>query len=277
LIEKLGKEAYEKIIAKAKYDFDITQDQFSTYFECHYNAVKPLMDTAILATRWGKPRHIALFGDILVKLCMKPFQNGEVTIQNTQYLHSLGATLLLNTIGVACVKYERFSELNKLLELSVPGGNFMGFNREPLLCLIGSQHWDYIDLQTWTGLSVIYPWSIFLFTKLRPHFSDFFTVDSEYKNMFYIWEQLKSLLFGYMKCYASILGFSLPTGQFLLSRNEYLQPHNVQEPFAIFFNSAEKLKNEWEPIKQGMFGGSYDEYKKIFDEAKNFYDSQQRY
>ncbi|MFA5433936.1 MAG: SIR2 family protein [Bacilli bacterium] len=275
LIEKLGKEAYDKIIAKAKYNFVITPEQFSTYFECHYNAVKPLMDAAILAARWGKPHHIALFGDVLVKLCMKPFQNSEYG--DTKYLHSLGAALLFNTIGVACVKYERYAELNKLLGLSVPGGNFMGFNRKPLLSLLGSVHWKHEELQLWTGKPSNYPWSFLLLDNLHPHFNDFFIVDSEYENMFFIWEQLKSLLFGYMGCDASIIGFSVPTGQFLLSRNEYLQPHNVQEPFAIFFNSAEKLKNEWEPIKQGMFGGSYDEYKRIFDEATIFYNSHQRY
>ncbi|MDD2286146.1 MAG: SIR2 family protein [Bacteroidales bacterium] len=277
LIEKLGKEAYEKIITKAKYDFAITSEQFSNYLEFHYNAVKPLMDVAILSIRWGKPYHIALFGDILVKLCMKPFHNGEGTREDTQYLHSLGATLLFNTIGLACVKYERYAELNKLLELSVPGGNFVSNRRESLLYLLGYQHIGDKELNKYMDFNYIYPWSLLLSNSLRPHFNDFFIVDSEYENMFYIWEHLKSLLFGYMGCYASFIGFSVPTGLFLRKRIEYLKPYNAEEPFAIFFNSAEKLKNEWEPIKQGMFGGSYDEYKKIFDEAIKFYENNNRY
>jgi hypothetical protein len=51
---------------------------------------------------------------------------------------------------------------------------------------------------------------------------------------------------------------------------------NGTEPYTIFFDSADKMKDEWEPIKQGMFGGSYDEYKKVFDQAKAFYNQNRR-
>jgi hypothetical protein len=177
LIEKLGTEAYDKIMAKANYNFTITPEQFSAYFELHHNVLKSLMDAAILAARWGKAYHIEIFGDLMVKLCTKPFINGESYQENTQYLHALGATLLLNTIGVACVKYERFAELNRILKLSVPAGNFMGFHRLSLLYL-------------------------------------------------------------------------------------------------LWFDT---LKNEWPPIKQGMFGGSYDEYKKVSNQAEEYYKQTMKY
>ena len=69
----------------------------------------------------------------------------------------------------------------------------------------------------------------------------------------------------------------MPTGQFLRSRNDYKVRKNGEEPYSIFFDSADKMKNEWEPIKQGMFGGSYDEYKNVFDQAEEFYSKNMRY
>ena len=48
--------------------------------------------------------------------------------------------LLLNTIGIVCVKYERFKKLNDILSTSVPVGNFDGFYRLSLLCLLGGTH-----------------------------------------------------------------------------------------------------------------------------------------
>lgn len=270
LIEKFGTEAYDKIMAKANYNFHLTPELFSAYFELHHNAVKPLMDAVILAVRWGKAHHIEAFGDILVKLCTKPIRNGEAYIENTQYLHALGATLFLNTIGVACVKYGRYTELNTILKLSVPAGNFMGFHRGSLLYLLGSTHWDYNKLNSLTGLNYIYPWSFILLERLRPHFRGCFTIDSEYENTFYIWEHLESLVFGYNQCYI-LDHFYVPTGQFLRSRINYKMRHGSEEPYCVFFGGADKLKGEWEPIKQGMFGGSYDEYKKIFDQADEFY------
>lgn len=276
LIEKLGKEAYEKIMDKANYNFTITPEQFSFYFELHYNAVKSLIDAAILAIRWGKPYHIEIFGDILVKLCTKPFRNGETIKEGTQYLHAFGATLLLNAVGVACIKYERFAELNKILKLSVPAGNFMGYCREPLLYLLGSTHWSYDILNNLSGLNYLYPWSFTLLERLRSHFRGCFTVDSEYENTFYIWENLESLLFGYNQYYIGGC-FYVPTGQFLRSRVEFKRCNNGEEPYTIFFDSADKLEGEWKPVKQGMFGGSYDEYKKIFDQAQEFYKQNIRY
>jgi NAD-dependent SIR2 family protein deacetylase len=276
LVERFGTEAYDTIMAKANYNFIITPEQFSAYFELHHNAVKSLIDIAILAARWGKAYHIEAFGDILVKLCTKPFRNGEITTEGTQYLHALGATLLLNAIGVACVKYERFTELNKVLELSVPAGNFMGFYREPLLRLLGSTHWDYDTLNRLTGTSYYYPWSFILLERLRSHFRGCFTVDSEYENAFYTWEHLESLVFGYNQCYI-LDRFYVPTGQFLRSRVDYKMRRNGEEPYSIFFDSADKLKSEWKPVKQGMFGGGYDEYKKVFDQAEEFYKQNMRY
>ena len=87
LIEKLGTEAYDKIMTEANYNFALTPEQFSAYLDLHHNAVKLLMDAAILAVRWGKAHHIEIFGDILVKLCTKPFKSGETFIEGAQYLH----------------------------------------------------------------------------------------------------------------------------------------------------------------------------------------------
>lgn len=276
LMEKFGTEAYDKIMAKANYNFTITQEQFSAYFELHHNAVKPLIDIAILAARWGKAYHIEAFGDILVKLCTKPIKSGDSYIDGTQYLHALGATLLLNAIGLACVKYERYTELTKILKLSVPAGNFMGFHRGSLLYLLGSIHWDYNTLNRLAGTNYYYPWSFILIEKLRSHFRGYFTVDSEYENTFYIWEHLESLVFGYNQCYI-LDRIYVPTGQFLRSRVDYKMRQNGEEPYCLFFDNADKLKNEWEPIKQGMFGGNYDEYKKIFEQAEEFYKQNMRY
>ncbi|WP_394700410.1 SIR2 family protein [uncultured Bacteroides sp.] len=276
LIEKFGTEAYDKIMAKANYNFTITPEQFFAYFELHHNAVKPLIDIAILTARWGKAHHIEAFGDIMVKLCTKPFRSGEITTEGTQYLHALGATLLLNAIGIACVKYDRYTELNKILKLSVPAGNFIGFYRKSLLSLLGSTHWRYDELNYLAGINYIYPWSFILLKRLRSHFIGCFTVDSEYENTFYIWEHLKSLVFGYNQCYI-LDRFYVPTGQFLRSRVEYKMRQNGEEPYSVFFDNADKLKGEWEPVKQGMFNGNYDEYKKNFDQAEEYYKQNMSY
>ena len=50
--------------------------------------------------------------------------NEERSERDTRYLHALAPMLLLNTIGIVCVKYGRFKKLNDILSTSVPVGNF---------------------------------------------------------------------------------------------------------------------------------------------------------
>lgn len=276
LMEKLSAEAYNKIMSKANYNFVVTPDLFASYLQLHHNSIKPLIDAAILAVRWGKTFHIRIFGDIIIRLCTKPFGNGESYIEETQYLHSLAAALFLNAMGIACVKYERFKELNLILGLSVPAGNFMGFRREPLLRLIGTTHWSYDTLNQLMRKKYYYPFSFLYLQTLRSHFDEYFIVNSEYENTFYIWEHLKSLIYAYNKC--NILReFNAPFGEFVRKRVEYKMRQDGEELYTIFFNSADKMKKEWPPIKQGMFSGNYDEYKAVFDQADEFYKKYMRY
>lgn len=111
------------------------------------------------------------------------------------------------------------------------------------------------------GESYYYPFSMFFLKELRPILKDYFIVDSEYENTFYIWEHMKSLIYGYNKCY--ILSESFPFGEFIRRESMYKVRGYEEEPYMIFWESADSLKNEWAPIKQGMFGGRYENYKAI--------------
>ena len=88
IIEKWGAEAYNQITEVAHYNFSLTKDAFERYLEIHLRAIAPLLDAAILTARWGKEWHIKLFGDILIKLCIKPFKNGERGGAETSYISS---------------------------------------------------------------------------------------------------------------------------------------------------------------------------------------------
>ena len=146
LIEALCEEAYNAIISKAKYDFILDKESFNEYLSLHKNSVKILMDLAIIVVRWGKYKHIQALGEVLVKLCMLPSRHGHAIYEKTQYVHALAALFLLNTIGVACVKYERFKELDSILKIRVPSGNFLWDYPSSLLDLVGRFHWSKDEL-----------------------------------------------------------------------------------------------------------------------------------
>ena len=272
MIEQWGDEAYKQISEVAHYNFELTREAFDRYLKIHLSAVTPLLEAAVLTVRWGKEWQIQLFGDVLIKLCTKEWRNGESYRDDTICLHGLAPMLLLNALGIACVKYQRFKELNIILSSTVSQENFSFHgHRIQLLAILVGIYWESNTWDKLIGRKYIYPSSIFFLGHLRSLFKDCFTADSEYENVFYIWEHLKSLVYAYNECY--MIRFQAPLGDFLRQRRAYRDERNrgEQVPYIHFFEEADKLKDDWEPIKQGMFGGSYDAYKPIYDQAEKFY------
>lgn len=274
-IEKWRTEAYEQIAAVANYNFSLTQESFRRYLDIHYSAVEPLLEAAILTVRWGKPWQIKLFGDVLVKLCTKKWRNGEYSVERTSYLHALAPMLLFNTLGVACVKWQRFKELDTVLRMTVPSKNNFLYSsyRASLLSLLADTYWAKDVWNTLMGTDYVYPFSLFFLERLRALFKDCFSDTSEYENVFYIWEHLKSLMCVYNR--AKLNRPIRPLlGNFLVSRGEYKsdsQMSGVPEPYIQFFEDADRMQKEWEPIKQGMFGGKYETYRQVYNQAEEYY------
>ena len=275
LIEGLVEEAYQMIQEIADYSQPLTVSLFHLFLERHRNAVSLLMDVAFVVGRWGKPEHVSQIGKGIVKLCILPFVNGRTVCVNSNYVHGIAATLLLNALGVSCVRYGNFSGLNTVVGLEVPAENFMTMtSREKLLYMVGDSHLGDDTLNDLIDKSYYYPYSHIILEELRPHFEKVFTLKAEFESAFYTWEHLKSLLYGYYEC--SIIGFSVPIGDFIRYEVEERFRHQAQTPYCRFFDGAHELRDEWAPIKQGLFGGEYDLYKQVCDKADAFYERYRR-
>lgn len=272
MIEQWGTEAYKQISEVAHYDFELTPETFNRYMKIHLSAVTPLLEAAVLTVRWGKEWQIQLIGDVLVKLCAKRPEIERQEVEDSLYLHGLAPTLLFNALGILCVKYERFKELDAILNRVVLGGSFIRpYYSDPLLALLGGLYWDCITWNRLTGQGCRFPASVFYMESLRTLFYSCFSTDSEYESFFYIWEHLRALLSHYSKC--KPIGNASILGDFLLARDDYRGDIRGQEPYTLFFEGAKELRGDWEPIKQGMFGGNYDEYEGIYNKLEEYYES----
>jgi hypothetical protein len=271
LIKKMADEAFGMIMEKANYNIPLSKDVFTAYTEYHHQAVSDLMDAAILTAQWGTVKQLEMFGQVLIKLSNKPLVNGQIERVGSELLHGIGAQFLFNVVGMACVKYDRFAELEKMLSLSVPSPHFKSVSyRQLLIQVLGEQYWSNDGLNQILGQRYYYPWTRWLMDNVCSHFKPFFMVESEIEATYYIWEQLKSLLFGY-KCGMRFGGYYFTTGFFLHYRVELMRNVGADDSYTTFYGDAERLKNEWSPIKQGMFGGKYEQYKEIVKEAEEYY------
>ena len=120
------------------------------------------------------------------------------------------------------------------------------------------------------GHRYYYAWTTWLTENVCSHFEPFFMVESEIEATYYIWEQLKSLLFGY-KCGKRFGNTYFTTGYFLHYRVGLMRNIGGDDPYTLFFGDADRLKDEWLPIKQGMFGGAYAKYQETVKEAEEYY------
>lgn len=263
LVEKWRDETFKRITEVAQERLEYTPESFAHCLDIHFRAVTeiPLLETAMLTARWGKKHQLEFFGDVLIKLCM--VSSSYYLKGNGEFFHALAPTLLLNTLGVACVKYGRFAELNTILCSSVPPQNFVGNYSEPLLPLLGTTPWDRKQWDCLLGKQYQYPFSRFYMDKIKPVCISYFVSADDFKSTYYIWEHLKALLYGYNKYYR--FDFQVPTGLFYEIGSVY-----KSHPSVLYFMEAQKLRENWEPIKQGMFGGSYDAYKAVFDQAQEY-------
>ncbi len=268
LVDDLISTAVEAIMAKADYRQSMTPDLFAYYQDYHHQAVETLIDVTIVVCRWGKDYHLKQIGEGLVKFCIKPFVNGTVISGHSNYVHGLAGTYLFNAMGMACVYYGRFKELDGLFELSVPAENFFDIYRHSLPYMIGISHWSQEEMNWLIGRNYLFPYSFMVKDEIRSHFRKIFILDSDYDTAFYIWEHLKSLLFLHHKCYFLDL-VQIPIGNYLRFKADERFRHS-DGPYCSFFDAADKLKNEWAPIKQGMFDGQYDVFKKVYAEAEEY-------
>lgn len=278
MIEAEYQHAYAQVISHAQYDFSINPTIFKQYLEYHLSSVDNLVAAAIVIVRFGTIKQQEILIDAMVKLCMKPFVNGELSIVGTSNLHLLAASFLFHTIGLSCVKYGFFQILPMIMDKKVPAGHVLSLSYPySLAYLAGTNHWTRDMLNIYMDTSWYYPYSELISRTLHPYFEGLFLNNDEYKDCFAVWELLFSLMYVFYKCalYPDIESF--PSGSFLSERYIRLSMIGGCDEFSQFFSKAIEKKTDWEPLKQGLFGGSFDLYENVYKKAFEFFRTNRLY
>lgn len=277
LIEMESKNAQELILKYASYNFAITSDTFRYYFDLHKDAVGKLIPAAIAVIRWGNESQIRLFEETLVRLCIRPFDNNSAWINGTQYLHQFASCLLFNIVGVASLKYQKFSHLKRLFELKVPSENIIDFNKPISLAYIAlTDKWGDSKVNVYRGTRSYYTFSQMIMKELWVYFKPYFILENDYEQVFCAWSYLWSLMHRYYNCnpYANIFGDSFPLGIF----NRYAYGYMASKTgfYYNFLSKGDILKDKWEPLTQGLFNGNYDDFVKVKKMADEYYQANNR-
>lgn len=271
-LEEEKDHAFSKILDHASYDKATNPQIFDSYRSIHIDAVANLMSAMLPIVRYGTLEQQKVLVDAMIKFCMKPLRHGEITVCGSEYVHLLASTFLFHATGLAAVKYDRFDLINTMVQAKVLAPNALSINVSfPLQLLSGYTHWPNDVLNTYLGANWIYPYSQMIMATIKPFFEKVFIDDTDFRNNFYAWEHLASLLCGYHKNHICPDRDWFPLGGFVNKRISLLR--NEEDSYTDFFKSANKLKGGWLPIKQGLFDGKYEEYEHICQEAEKYYNA----
>lgn len=276
LIEGETKVAYSNIMSRAKYNFHINADIFKEYADFHFKSVEKLITASLPIVRYGTLKQQQLLVDSMVKLCMKPLKNGEITYSGTNYLHLFASTFLFHAVGMACVKFGYFQLLKVMMSTKVPSGNIMSHSHGYSLAhLSGTDHWGTDTMNDYMNSSWYYPYSELVSRMLEPYFKEYVFDRDDYHYLYCTWEHLFSLMYNYYGCGIIVNREFFPLGMFVHERFDFARA--ADNFYTNFFKEASNVKERWEPLKQGLFDGVYENFKNTYIKAEEYYNKNGRY
>lgn len=136
-------------------------------------------------------------------------------------------------------------------------------------------HWQPDELNVFMEANWLYPYSELVRRNLKPYFQGCFLNDDEYFDGFAAWEHLFSLMYVYYKSGVYTENTVFPTGTFL-SERILRYASNTENFYTQFFSAASSEKENWEPIKQGLFDGKYENFVEVYNRAEKYYRGNRR-
>jgi len=260
--------AFQKMRSIKNFNFDTTVTNLQFRIQEYESILNIILPLAINATIWSKIENEKLIVNLISRISEpREFVNGQTSIQIINELYYIPSLFLLYGVGIAAVKYDKFSLLNKVFNIKVNKIDYEDSDKQWLIENVNSKMFEdeLVSSLMYQGHNCYTPLSKWLCTKMFECLKSIIPNKIEFDEMFDIFEYLLSINYLHKVTNSIYPGWS-PYGQFHWRQRRY---RNSNTLFKDFYELADKEKEKWIPIKQGMFDGSYNTYfetKKKLDE-----------
>jgi len=224
----------------------------------HYShCFEDLLHLIINGVYWAKEDNYYLFLNILSSISEPPKSAQGRFYEDTRKLLYFPSLLALYTIGLSALKNNNFQLLASCFNLKISDSD-SDYSEQIFLidkvnpCMIESKIMNEIIAKNYHT-----PISTYLCQTLKPYFVKYFYKDKEFEDQFDIFEYLLSL--NYLYTVGPKWGHDwAPWGQFQWRKARGLrgQTYVINE----FLDEAEKLQDDWSPLRSGMFGGKFENF-----------------
>lgn len=249
--------AYRSIFTIKNYNIKLQSEllQRINYYEYSIDMILALVINGVY---WCSPIHEQYFLNLLSRLSEPPIISGSF-IDVTRDCHYYPALLLFYAMGITAIKTNKYSFLNRLYRIKISEHDSDYSSKQYLIskinpCLVEKDIFNYIIDKKYKT-----PISTYVNQKLQPLFNNLIYSKTDFNDLFQIFEYLLSLN------YLNIIGENYgavwtPWGEFKWKNRSWNSSEDTI--YKDFFNKADVEKDNWQPIKDGMFDRSYDVYIK---------------
>lgn len=217
---------------------------------------KDLQQMAILLAKWGDSQQLLQLERIITRLAeTDKGSSGLVVLLKISWYPLM---LVMYCAGIAAIANQNYRALKVVLETMVQPEPHS--DQQPVVVHVMSNMTDLHDtFKLLPGQERKYvPRSEHLFTLLQPVLEDLLFLGRRYEQFFDEFEVLMALAFAY----ATKHGWG-PPGRFAWKYASRLG--QTQSPYTQVLDQAAKYGSEWEPLRAGLFDGSYDKFKEQAD------------
>lgn len=236
------------------------------YYEQILDILLPLCINGVF---WSKPEHEQFLLNILSRLA-EPNTPRDRFYPDCHRFHYYPATILFYALGITALKASKFSFLNELFQVKIDDPD----NNSRKIYLIEQTNLGGISTEVLNQIfnqSNFTPFSDLLSQKIGPLFNQIIYNQNDFEDYFDIFEYFLSL--NYSHFVGNKYGSKwVPWGRYK-RRNYYRSRADENYPLKAFFDKADREKDDWLPIKNGMFNGSYVHYVEIKKEVDEFLNS----
>jgi hypothetical protein len=236
---------------------NVNSEEFINRLKKYESIIHPLQTIAISLAYWGNNNHSSLLKKIITRIAEnQKTREGKAAWLALRWYPTI---ILLYSAGISAIAADNYKYLSKILLTKITRHNK---NDSEITLIVGEAIKDIARSNLFKTLpeyeQKYVPRSEYMFKLLQPLFDDLLFLGKEYEKMFDRFEVFLALVHAdlyYQNGY--IWG---PIGRFGWKFNNLSGNNNI---FKDIKKEAESLKNEWPPLKNGFFGGSYDRFAKI--------------
>ena len=233
--------------------FDTQKENFLERMQKYEEIVKDLQKIVILLARWGEGEQ----KNILEKVFSRITEANESLSGTSLWVHFrwYPVQILMYSAGIAALSARKYDTLKVILKTLVQNSS-VDRKRLPIIVTVTSNITDIHDAFKWIPdkEDKHVPRSEHLFEILAPTIEELLFIGKSYERLFDDFEVYSALVYAYVM--KKDWG---PIGRFGWKYNR----GELDNPFNRIVEEAKEAKEEWPPLKVGMFNGSLKSFLEV--------------